>query len=42
MLWWWTGTLQGKTRQVQQHIFHTFAADVNYITSWKSLQKFFL
>ena len=42
MLWWWTGALPCMTRPAQQRLFHTFATDVNYITSFKYLQKFFL
>jgi len=42
MLWWWTGALQCMTRPVQQRLGHAFVIDVNYIASFKSLQKFFL
>jgi len=44
MLWWWcpwTGAMQCTKRPVLQRVFHTFVIDVNYITSFKSLQKLF-
>jgi len=37
-----TSALQCMTRPVEHRLFHTFAIDVNYIASFKCLQKVFL